>query len=673
MQPNSKTIREGGAPAGDHLGGRGAASEVLQINSSESQIQSQLGDSSAQIPGVLDPPVLNDSAAPPVLCDVPTSLSFVRQTPSNGQIPDATNSSSIVSATNQEPVLTTARAYDGPAISSRQPLNELCFSELTATELAAKLSENMQTFPTAVWIKEDVNGMAVLMAIDPSDFPNFLESTCGISSGFAKARIFANIVALMALDSTISKRIDAWDNARKYFIEKIHRVNLPDKLGNTFLSPIGKLPLLATPSIACSTLSGNPKSAPTPAFLSQIPSRSSLMDDTMLFQDATDESSNGRVSLSGGSSAPSSASAAVLGGNIAITINQPSILPKYEILENVKDAEPFYIWLRKTRKENLIADEADRKPFRNLLSQDAKYEVVRFINSTKKDDPTNAKLLFDDLAPFPKKWASVTDTLVLRVLFRLNGPINVEEARDRLQKYPFFFPDATTPQNKFTPKLRSWCNIFTQMVQDLEYNCSQWPQGEDLTPQMLKDAFTECFQNKETTLGADGTTIVPKSSNLYYIRNFLKDNKKLTLEEIIDKLVAKFEARDLAIRHNKTSGYTVVPWKTKDAKNKQKRQVNQVVSVAAADTAPRKFRADSKPKTNNPRCNNCGSKGHVCSERTCFFWGHPKAKGPHGSWPEGTPSIDLDKDEFKAWKIVRHEIFYSYPENHRKANPKPPA
>jgi len=673
MQTNSEPNREGGAPAG-------AASGALQINSSESQIQInssesqiQLGDQSAQISGVLASSVLNDSAAPLVLPDVQTSHSFIRQTPSNGQIPIVTKSSSIVFATNQESDLTTARASDGPANSTRQSMNELCFSELTAKELSARLSENMQTFPTAVWTKEDVNGMAVLMAIDPSEFPNFLESTCGISSGFAKARIFANIVALMALDSTIQPQVEKWDNARKSFIETIHRVKLPEKLGNTFLSPIGRLPLMATPSIASSASASTSKSASTPAFLSQIPSRSSLMDDTLLFQDATDESSNGRVSLSGGAAAPSSASAAVLGGSIAITINQPSVLPKYEILENVKDAESFYIWLRKTRKENLIADEADRKPFRNLLSQDAKYEVVRFINSTKKDDPTNAKLLFDDSAPFPKKWIGVTDTLVLRVLFRLNGPINVEEARDRLQKYPFFFPDATTPQNKFTSKLRSWCNTFTQMVQDLEYNCSQWPKGEELTPLMLKDAFTACFQNSETTFGPDGTTIVPKSSNLYYIRNFLKDNKKLTLEEIIEKLVGKFEARDLAIRHNKTSGYTVVPWKTKEVKNKQKRQLNQVVPVVAAATVPRKSRADGKPPTNNPRCNNCGSKGHLCSERTCFFWGHPKAKGPNGSWPEGTPSLNLSTEEYKAWKLIRHEVFYSYPENQKKANPKPQA
>jgi hypothetical protein len=136
-------------------------------------------------------------------------------------------------------------------------------------------------------------------------------------------------------------------------------------------------------------------------------------------------------------------------------------------------------------------------------------------------------------------------------------------------------------------------------------------------------------------------------------------------------MISKFEGRDLSIRLNKTSGYTVTPWRSKDAKGKQKRQVNQVASVDAAATVPRKSRADGKPPTNNPRCNNCGSKGHVCSERTCFFWGHAKAKGPNGSWPEGTPSLNLTPEEYKAWKTVRHDTFYAYPENQKKPNPKP--
>jgi hypothetical protein len=65
---------------------------------------------------------------------------------------------------------------------------------------------------------------------------------------------------------------------------------------------------------------------------------------------------------------------------------------------------------------------------------------------------------------------------------------------------------------------------------------------------MLKDAFTACFKNTETTLGPDGVTIVPKSSNLIYIRNQIKDYKKNnTLEQIIEMLISKVEARDHAI------------------------------------------------------------------------------------------------------------------------------
>ena len=132
---------------------------------------------------------------------------------------------------------------------------------------------------------------------------------------------------------------------------------------------------------------------------------------------------------------------------------------------------------------------------------------------------------------------------------------------------------------------------------------------------MLKDAFTAWFKNTETTLVPDGVTIVPKSSNLIYIRNQIKDYKKNILEQIIEMLISKFEARDHAIRLNKNSGYTVNPWKI-ETKYKQKHQLNQVVQSDSVATAARKFRADGKPPTNNPRCNNCGSKRHLCSERT---------------------------------------------------------
>jgi hypothetical protein len=68
----------------------------------------------------------------------------------------------------------------------------------------------------------------------------------------------------------------------------------------------------------------------------------------------------------------------------------------------------------------------------------------------------------------------------------------------------------------------------------------------------------------------------------------------------------------------------------------------------------------------HPRCNNCGSKGHKCGERTCFLFGHPKGKGLLGEWPDGTPSLRLDIDDYKQWSVKRKPIFYAYPENQGK-------
>jgi len=549
------------------------------------------------------------------------------------------------------------------------------FSELTAAQLATLLSENIQTFPTDVWIKEDLSGAAVLAGVAPSEFLNFLEITVGISSGFMKSRVLAKFIKIIGADPSLASHHSSWVDVSRACSQTVHKIQQQEVKPNSLLSPVQRNLDFSSPMGGASgVLTADGKAfnyqalkctprAQSPAFLSQIPSKSALMDDSMLFTKYEGEQT-GRVQSSFVGDTPSRAAA--MGGGIEITIRQPSVLPKYEVLENAKDAEAMYTWVRKTRKENLIADDADRKPFRNLLGQDAKYEIVRYVNQQRKTDPENSSGLFDDSAPFPSKWVHVTDTLILRTLFRMNGPVNVDEAKERLKSRPCFFPDATTHQSKWSGKFRKFCNDFTQAVQDLEYNWAQWPAGEELTPEMVKDCFTACFQNTETTLGPDGNTVVLKSSNLALVRTYIKDYKRQTLEEIIEKIVAKFEARDLAVRTNKTS-YPVQPWKTKE--NTKKKQFNQV--AGSATVGQKRAREDGKPPTNNPRCNNCGSKGHICSERTCLFWGHQKAKGPNGSWPDGVPSLHLENDEMKAWKTIRAETFYAYPENQKKPKPKP--
>ena len=564
----------------------------------------------------------------------------------------------------------------GSGLSKSQAIS---FSGLTAANLVAKLSEDIPGFKFSdAWNAEDVSGVAILSAIAPSRFPIFLETSLGISSGFMQSRIFSVIVNLMRLDPSLEGRcFNAWSDAREFFME--HNIGARPVSQSGISScghhhtPSAPTCLFATPASGKGVAKTNklieaytPK---TPAFMSQIAQRSSIMDESNLFHDPLVLDDSRRVSAQNLSQridadvsnlqSPAQLSSISGGQRFEFTIRQPGVLPKYEVLENAKDPTQLYIWLRKYRRESLLAEAADRKAIRQLMSQDAKLEIVRVMNKVRKEEPGSS--LFDAKNPFPKTWAGVTDTLVLRVLFRLNGPVNVDEARARLKARPFFFPDATTDQSKFLSKFRTFCNSFVDMIQDFEYNWDQWPAAEELTPRMIKDAFQECFSNTETTLGPDGKTMVPKSSNLAEIRSKIKDYKDLTLENIIEKICQIFDERDIAVRANKTS-YPVIPWRAKEAKA-MKRQFNQVSGVSAAGPAPKQ---SARPPTGFPRCNNCGSKGHLCSERTCFFWGHKDAKGPHGVWPEGTKSLDLKKEDFKAWKAVRSDVFYSYPENQKK-------
>jgi hypothetical protein len=557
----------------------------------------------------------------------------------------------------------------------QRKIQAISFSGLTAANLVAKLSEDIPGFKFAnVWTAEDVSGVAILSAIAPSKFPNFLDTSLGISSGFMQSRIFSVIVQLMRRDPSLEGRVyNAWSDAREFFMEHISGGRHVSQLGNPSCdcphTPLDSKCLFPTPAPGKGVAKTNklieaytPK---TPAFMAQIAQRSSFMDESNLFHDPSVLDESRRVSNSRVDDEDIRLQSPAFGANLSsisggqrfeFTIRQPGVLPKYEVLENAKDPTQLYIWLRKYRRESLLAEAADRKAIRQLMSQDAKLEIVRVMNKVRKEEPGST--LFDAQNPFPKTWAGVTDTLVLRVLFRLNGPVNVDEARARLKERPFFFPDATTDQSKFLPKFRTFCNSYVDMIRDFEYNWESWPATQELTPRMIKDAFLECFSNTETTLGPDGKTMVPKSSNLAEIRSKIKDYKDLTLEDIIERICQVFEERDIAVRANKTS-YPVIPWRAKEAKAK-KRQFNQMSGASAAGPAPK------RPPTGFPRCNNCGSKGHLCSERTCFFWGHKDAKGPHGVWPEGTKSLDLPKEDFKAWKAVRSDIFYSYPENQKK-------
>jgi hypothetical protein len=343
---------------------------------------------------------------------------------------------------------------------------------------------------------------------------------------------------------------------------------------------------------------------------------------------------------------------------LAITIMQPSAeKPKYQILENTDNEEQFNLWLRKNRKETTLAAKQDRRPLTELLSYDAKLEVARIIQQAATKDVD----LFDVGSPYPsREWASVTETLLLKCLFKVNGPRSATDAKIRLKKKQLFFNDATTEQKHFTSKLRKHIKEFNQTLHDFSYCSRLWPEHDkQLTHIMIVEAFSEGFNSQETTKGQDGKTDVPKCSNLSIIREKIRENKAKTLEDICDLLISHFERQDDVIRANRTE-YSVKPWRTQT--EKKKRTFNQVAAGGASDQPARKI----KPPATFPRCNNCGSKGHACGERTCYLFGHPRALGLNGTWAEGTPSLKLTPDEWKAWRVTRHAIFYAYPENRGK-------
>jgi hypothetical protein len=187
---------------------------------------------------------------------------------------------------------------------------------------------------------------------------------------------------------------------------------------------------------------------------------------------------------------------------------------------------------------------------------------------------------------------------------------------------------------------------------------------------MIIDAFAEGFNDTSTVLGPDKTTQVPKCSSLVKIREFIRQRKESPLEDIVCELLKHFERRDITVKSDSRVSYETTPWRTDGdtaKKPAKKRQFNQIESEGGvgggAARSPATAAKQPRPAAVHPRCNNCGSKGHKCGERTCFFFGHPKAKGPEGEWPDGTPSLRLEEQEMKDWSKTRKPIFYAYPEN----------
>jgi hypothetical protein len=528
------------------------------------------------------------------------------------------------------------------------------------------------------WIKEDISGFALIECVAPSLLAEFLEQTANITSGFARKRIENIIQGLIAQDPFIPSTVKSkWREHQQCSSAMIAASaassQVPETSPLTSSSTVVPTHLFHTPKLAAnSSLAAGATAAPAsaPSFFSEIKSRNSLsLEDSSLFSSEKTHSAS-RASAStvtsfqthhgGGGSAAYREPL-----NIQVTLNQPSARPAvYPILETAFSAE-FYTWLRSCRKATLMAMPVDRKPLNMCVSQDVKDEVARIIVDAHRNDPT----LFDAGAPYPEYWQDITDKLLLKVLFGINGPRGAAEAKARLKKLVFYFNDSTTEQSSFTQKLRKHCNKVKSDLADFGYNSRQWKEGDKLlTHEMIIEAFTEGFTNTEQIKGPDDK-MVPRCRNLAIIRELIRERKKIDLEDLCNYLINYFDNIDVTVRANRGVKYETHPW-VAPVKAK-KRGFNAISSDGnAGHGRPAKAANVTRPPAEHPRCNNCGSKGHACSERTCYLWGAPGALGASGSWPEGTKSLRLSDEEWKTFRAVRHAVFYAYPENKPKAKPR---
>lgn len=568
--------------------------------------------------------------------------------------------------------LSTASVKDsrvGGEQSAVKPVENKRFSELSASSLAKLIGDKISTFKSDVWISEDVSGAAFLEVVTPSSLPAFLEQTILIASYFMRLRVEKFLKQLIREDENLPANLQQlW--AEPMTIAKECEVATPSKPEHTVMNPSS---LNFTPPNHHSS-SFNNHSDSVPSFMSEIKGRAQFsLANPQLFsvpppcqpghadpQCFFTGTSNPQFSV-GGASAVVQQSAGPT--PFAITIIQPSAeKPKYLFLEHIDNEEHVLTWLKKNRKETLLAAKQDRRPLTELMTHDCKQEIARMIYAANTDDVD----IFNAEAPYPRRgWEDVTEKLLLRCLFRINGPRSASDAKEKLKKKMCHFNDATTEQKHFISKFRKHCTDFVTCLHDFEHCVRLWPKEDnDLSHLKIIEAFDYGFSSQETTKGPDNTTNVPKCSNFATIREKIRENKKKSLEEIIELLIKYYERHDDIIRANRTE-YLVKPWRATTEKGK-KRQFNQIASGGQAGQAQEK---KSKPPAPFPRCNNCGSKGHACGEETCYLFGHPKGKGANGNWPEGTPSLNLNPTEWKDWRVQRHAIFYAYPCNANKARP----
>jgi hypothetical protein len=303
-------------------------------------------------------------------------------------------------------------------------------------------------------------------------------------------------------------------------------------------------------------------------------------------------------------------------------------------------------FVKKNRRERVICDPANMRSFASLLSMEVREEVCHIHQAYPQ--------VFGGTAI--RSYADIDDELLFKILFFKFGPRNALDAKTRLSEVKFRFDDSNTLQDRFAPKLRRYCQEWRQSLLDFKYTCKLWPLEDDLSHTTIVDAFLSCFEIEDMIMGPDGRNKVPKCTNMQPIRDMIRENKHHKLDVIMDTIVRRFDNLDATIRADPLLKQPIQPWRKEGQFNARKRKWNQV----GAEQSKGKRRTE-EPQF--PRCANCGSRRHPCGERTCFFWGHPKAKGKDGVWPEGTPSLRLEDEEMKTWRQSRHDVFYSYEEN----------
>jgi hypothetical protein len=543
-----------------------------------------------------------------------------------------------------QPIVPALQLLSGGSTSS----NTVNFATISAEQLVHKLRQKIPALEVEAWKALDFDGPTILELSTPASLPGQLTEYFGYS-GLLRDRVASAIKLLIRDDESVVidiRKLWGFAPAVVFSAESsvlgaipinpigVRSSTPPDNvidvssgsqqgetpcirgggvnLIDSHVTPIQPMTLFSVSKVSGSTERQTDGAAHS--FLSEFSSTNNYsLDHSAIASTPAALVTPGAGSIAAAAGAATAVNAL---GAINITLHQPT-LQKYNwmILENLDVRSTFYQWLKKNRREKIICDAANQRSLASLVSDTVRQDVMRIYN-TERDS-------FHSMTPI-YSYAYVTDELLLKILFYRHGPLNARDAVSRLKEQKFSFDDSTTFQERFAPKLRRHTTEFRQSLLDMKYTAQLWPQSNNvLSHSVIVDSFLSCFEIEDDIVGPDGRTKEPKCSSMQPLRDMIRENKHLKLDAIIDIITKRFEQIDAHVRSDSLLKHNVQPWRTQGKFNARKRKYEQV-SSSVVDTLKTKKLNSSE---GNPRCNNCGSKGHVCGEKTCYFWGHPKAKG----------------------------------------------